>query len=191
MNATDVLEGLTKDELVRLMGAYVKNLLAIDGVWFQAVEAEEGMDAAMRYDVAAWERFSVTEGRRLKTFLGLPDRSGLEGLARALPLKSSSLFSEFSCDLQGDRLIFRIENCKTQQARAAKGLPYHPCKAVGQVEYEGLASVIDERIVCRCLSCYPDVTDDTCSCAWEFTLVEDAARGEAAADGAAGEGRDA
>ncbi|MEG0324869.1 MAG: DUF6125 family protein [Raoultibacter sp.] len=39
-------------------------------------------------------------------------------------------------------------------------------------EYEGFARTLDERIVCECLSCFPDITDETCSCSWKFTLVE-------------------
>ena len=32
------------------------------------------------------------------------------------------------------------------------------------------AKVIDDRITCRCISCYPDITDQGCACSWEFTL---------------------
>ena len=56
------------------------------------------------------------------------------------------------------------------KARHGKGLGYHPCKQVGVVEHPAFARGIDERLACTCLSCYPDVTDDTCSCAWRFTL---------------------
>ena len=62
--------------------------------------------------------------------------------------------------------------CRVQQARARKGMPYHPCKPVGIIEYGGFARAIDDRISCRCASCYPEVEDDTCSCKWEFTLDE-------------------
>ena len=49
-------------------------------------------------------------------------------------------------------------------------MPLHPCKRVGVIEYAGFARAIDERITCRCLSCYPEVTDESCACAWAFTL---------------------
>ncbi|HNX60409.1 MAG TPA: DUF6125 family protein, partial [Spirochaetota bacterium] len=44
------------------------------------------------------------------------------------------------------------------------------CKSVGIIEYSGFAKTIDDRIDCRCESCYPDITDDSASCIWEFTL---------------------
>ena len=59
-----------------------------------------------------------------------------------------------------------------QSARERKGMPFHPCKSVGIIEYGGFAKAIDPRIRCECVSCYPDVTDPTCRCKWKFTIDE-------------------
>ena len=83
----DTLRNLGKDELVELLEIYAKNLIALDGTWFQSLEREEGMDTAVRHDIEAWRRFSVSEARRIKKFLGLDERPGIEGLARALALR--------------------------------------------------------------------------------------------------------
>lgn len=77
----DTLRNLGKDELVELLEIYAKNLIALDGTWFQSLEREEGMDTAVRHDIEAWRRFSVSEARRIKKFLGLDERPGIEGLA--------------------------------------------------------------------------------------------------------------
>ena len=37
-------------------------------------------------------------------------------------------------------------------------------------QYDFVIGILDDKIKCRCISCYPDVTDDTCSCAWEFWI---------------------
>ena len=68
------LEELTKEQLEELVRIYARNLLALDGVWFQSVERGRGMDEAMAHDCAVWRRFTETEARRIKTFLGLPER---------------------------------------------------------------------------------------------------------------------
>ena len=81
------LEHLTKDELMDLVNVYSKNWLALDGLWFQSIEAEQGMDAAMRHDVDVWRVYTAIEARRLKQFLKLPERPGLEGLRRAMDLR--------------------------------------------------------------------------------------------------------
>lgn len=166
----DVLEDLSHDKLLALVRMYAKNAIALDGVWFQAVEHAEGMVAAMRFDIEAWDRFGRTEGRRIKKLLALGEHPGLEGLAAALPFRFQSTANEYSVTREADAVIYRIEACRVQKARERKGLGFHPCKEVGVVEHPSFARAIDDRVVCTCESCYPDVADETCSCAWRFTL---------------------
>ena len=164
------VEELSKEDLVRLLGEYSKLWLALDGVWFQSVEQAEGMDAAMFHDAMAWERFTVIEARRIKSFLGLGERSGLDGLEKALSLRFYANINEAAFKRVDGKLVYTMKKCRVQSARERKGLPYHPCKPVGEIEYGGFAKTIDDRITCRCLSCYPDVTDSGCCCKWEFSI---------------------
>lgn len=97
---------------------------------------------------------------------------GLQGLEKALTVGYSTLANKASIVWEDDALIYRIEVCRVQAARARKGMEFHPCKRVGIIEYQGFAQAIDSRIVCECVSCYPDITDETCSCAWKFTISE-------------------
>lgn len=172
MNNYDNLSTFTKDELIKLIGIYSKNWLAMDGVWFQSIESKLGMDEAMYHDAEAWKRFTVIEARRIKEFLGLPDNSGIEGLAKALKLRFYANINEDRIDIDGNTLTYSAVNCRVQTARARKGMPFHPCRSVGIIEYSGFAKVIDDRFTCECLSCYPDITDSSCCCKWRFTLIE-------------------
>lgn len=172
MKHNAALDALTKEQLIELIGAYSKNWLALDGVWFQSVEQKSGMDEAMYHDAQAWRRFTVIEAKRIKKFLGLPDRAGLEGLKKALSLRFYANINEDEIIIEGNTLLYRTLACRVQSARECKGMPFHPCKPVGEIEYAGFAQVIDPRITCECVSCYPDITDDTCACAWRFTLRE-------------------
>jgi hypothetical protein len=174
MTNTEILSSLSKEDLIELIRIYSKNWLAHDGVWFQSIERKSGMDEAMFHDEEAWRRFTVIEARRLKEFLKLDEHPGLKGLAQALALRFYGSINEYEIIFEGtDRLIFRNVDCRVQTARKSKGMPYHPCKSVGIIEYSGFAKTIDERITCRCLSCFPDMTDETASCVWEFTLNKD------------------
>ena len=170
MRANEELEKLSREELIELIGIYAKNWLAHDGLWFQAVERGHGMDEAMRVDEEAWRAYTVIEARRIKEFLKLPERPGLEGLARALRLRFYGSINEQRMEFLNGKLVYRNVDCRVQAARAKKGLPFHPCKSVGLIEYAGFAKTIDGRISCRCLSCYPDATESPTGCAWEFTL---------------------
>lgn len=174
MDRRELLSQYSKDELIDLLGIYAKNFLALDGTWFQSVEAREGMDAAMYHDGEAWRRYTVSEARRLKAFLGLGEHPGLEGLERALKLRlCANAHPEVEVRREGDAIICTVVRCRVQEARARKNMPWHPCKPVGQIEYGGFAKAIDERIDCACLSCYPEVTDPNCGCSWLFTLREE------------------
>lgn len=166
------LEKLSKDELIRLIKIYSKNWLALDGVWFQTIEQKLGMDEAMFHDKEAWSRFTVIEAKRIKKFLNLPENPGLDGLQRALALRFYANINEDEYILDDKKLIYRNVDCRVQSARKRKGMEYHPCREVGIIEYSEFARTVDSRISCRCLSCYPDITDETCCCAWEFTLNE-------------------
>ena len=172
MGNRDILENLSKDQLIELIDIYAKNWLALDGVWFQSVETADGMERAMFHDERAWERYTVIEARRIKKFLGLEKRPGLSGLERALRLRFYGSLNRDEFEYEAGRLIYTMRDCRVQSARRVKGMPYHPCRSVGIIEYSGFAREIDDRIECRCLSCYPEVTDGTCACRWEFTLVE-------------------
>lgn len=171
-NNYETLSHYSKDELIELIALYSKNWLAHDGVWFQAIEQKAGMDEAMHYDREAWRRFTVIEAKKIKAFLKLPERPGLDGLAKALRLRLYANINKDKIEIDGNTLIYTTIECRVQHAREQKGMPFHPCKSVGIIEYSGFGKTIDDRISCECMSCYPDITDSTCCCKWKFTLAE-------------------
>lgn len=168
-----LLDQLSKEQLKDLVEIYARNIYALDGVWFQSVEQRQGMDDAMEHDRNAWRRFTVTEARRIKNFLQLPERAGLEGLEKALSIRFSALANpKVEMLRSGQSLIYRVVDCRVQTARKGKAMPFHPCQSVGIIEHADFAKVIDDRIACETISCFPEVTDPSCACAWRFTLQE-------------------
>ena len=154
----ETLKNYSKEQLIELIEGYCKNWLAMDGVWFQSIERKYGMDEAMEHDCAIWEKFTVIEAKRIKTFL--------------IKLRLYANINRDEIITEGNTLIYRTTECRVQHARSSKNMPLHPCKAVGIIEYSGFAKTIDSRFTCECLSCYPDITDNTCHCAWKFTLKD-------------------
>ena len=124
------------------------------------------MEEAMYHDTEAWKRFTVIEAKRIKEFLGLQDNSGVDGLEKALRLRFYANLNADIIEKEGNTLIYTAVECRVQTARARKGMPFHPCKSVGIIEYTEFAKVIDSRFECECLSCYPDITDESCCCKW-------------------------
>ena len=161
---------LPREKLLELVGDYAKNWLAMDGVWFQAVEGKRGMDEAVAMDEEAWRRFTVIEAERIKAFLGLPDNSGIDGLRRALRFRLYAPLNRDEIEIVGNTLTYKVTSCRVQSARKRKNMDFHPCKSVGIIEYAGFARTIDSRFSTECVSCYPDLTEPSCACIWKFTL---------------------
>lgn len=164
---------LEKDDLLKLIDLYARNWLAMDGVWFQSIEKKFGMDEAIEHDQNAWRSFTVIEAKKIKTLLNLPDQAGIDGLKEALAYRMYANINEDEIIIEDNVLIYRTLDCRVQNARKRKGMEFHPCKSVGIIEYTYFAKTIDNRFACEAISCYPDITDDTCNCSWKFTLQAD------------------
>jgi hypothetical protein len=168
---TRILREMDKEQLIRILIDDAKNWLAHDGLWFQAVEADHGMEAAIKADRDAWERFTVIEAQRILERLGKKPGGGIPLLVEALNHRLYARLNLQECiEVTNNRAVFRMVDCRVQSARKRKGLPDFPCKSVGLVEYEGFARTIDPRIRTRCIACPPDPHPDEYWCAWEFTL---------------------
>jgi hypothetical protein len=163
-------EKMEREELEALLDSLGKLWLAMDGVWFQAVEALEGMDGAKAVNDACWTRFAPLEARRIKAVLGLPEGGGLAALEAALKHRFSSRISGVEIARDGAALTLRYVNCRVQSARRRKGLADYPCKSAGVAEFEGFAQGVDPRIETACLACPPDPLGEGEFCSWRFTL---------------------
>ena len=160
------------DELSRrILSDAAKNWLAMDGLWFQAVEQVYGMDAALAMDRKVWSQFAVIEARRIKERLSLPERGGLEALEIAFKNRLVSLLDKVEIKHPDKKtLIVTTKTCRGQAARERKSMAQFPCKSVGLIEFPVFARTIDARIITQCLSCPPDSLPGIPYCSWKFTL---------------------
>ncbi len=172
---------LDTTQLEALLDTLGKVWLAMDGVWFQAVEKLDGMEGAKQVNDACWNLFAPLEALRAKAVLGLPERGGLDALEAALAHRLHSRISEvaFSREAEDGRegegaLILGVLKCRVQAARRRKGLEDYPCKSAGMVEYGQFARFIDPRISTVCLACPPDALPEGTFCSWRFRLEDPA-----------------
>lgn len=166
-----ILRRLDRDKLLDLLEKLGVNWLANDGIWFQAIESELGMNDAKRTNDTCWTRYSPFEAIRIKRLLDLPEQGGIPALKKALGYRMYALVNRQSIvDVDDNTIIFQMNDCRVQAARKRKGLPDYPCKSVGLVEYPYFAKTIDSRFVTECLGCPPDKHPDDWFCAWKFTL---------------------
>jgi hypothetical protein len=165
------IKDLTADELRDWLRDAALNWLAHDGLWFRAVEEAYGLEAAIALDKKAWEAFTVIEAKRIMKRLGLEPGGGIPALVRALGFR---LYAHINVqevsEVSDRRCVFRMKDCRVQEARKRQGLAEFPCREVGLVEYAGFARTVDPRIETRCLHCPPDAHPADSWCSWEFSL---------------------
>ncbi len=166
----DQIQNLSHQELLRLIEVYAKNWLAHDGCWFLAAEEKYGMDAAMELDAKSWERFAVSEAKRIMKEFDIPSNGGLKALEKAFQYRLYAAINKQKIEwLDNNTMIFKMLECRVQKVRRQKNLPDFPCKQVGIVEFSQFAKTIDPRIKTKCIACPPDEVADF-FCAWKFTL---------------------
>ncbi|TSA14398.1 hypothetical protein D4R75_15830 [bacterium] len=163
-------DALSREDLLKLIQVYARNWLAHDGCWFQATEETFGLDSAIDLDTKAWNRFAVTEARRIMKEFDIPAGSGLKGLERALAYRLYAAINRQSVEwIDEHTMVFRMVECRVQKSRTEKNLPAFPCKSVGIVEFSQFARTVDGRITTQCVNCPPDPVGDS-FCAWRFSI---------------------
>jgi hypothetical protein len=166
----DFLRQLPSETMQQVMEQVSVSWLANDGIWFQAVEEDCGMNDAKRCNDTCWAIFSPVEAESIRHFLKLGPRPGLEGLKRALGFRLYAVINVQSIveETEGS-FVFQMNECRVQAARKRKGLEDYPCKTAGLVEYAYFARAIDPRIETECIGCPPDAHPEEGFCAWRFT----------------------
>ena len=121
------LEHLSREELMDLVNIYSKNWLALDGLWFQSIERKYGMDEAMFHDVEVWKVYTAIEARRIRQFLRLPERPGLEGLRQAMNLRFNAHHNRHElCSRTLIRWSFEPPIAAYRKPAPARGCPIIP-----------------------------------------------------------------
>ncbi|NOX47211.1 MAG: cytosolic protein [Chlorobi bacterium] len=165
---------LSEEKLKALRDGMAVNWLANDGVWFQAVELEHGMNDAKRCNDSCWAHFSPFEAWSVKRILGLSEKPGLDGLKKALQYRLYNFVNKQSfAEETENSFTFRMNECRVQVARKRKGLADYPCKSGGLAEYTTFAEAIDPRIKTKVIACPPDPHPVDYYCAWKFYIEEE------------------
>jgi hypothetical protein len=167
-----VVKDMSKNELRGLLEDASKNWIALDGLWFRAIEKKYGIETAIDLDKEVWELYTVIEARRIMKRLGIESGGGILALVQCLNFRLYVFINDQEVtEISETRCVFRMKSCRVQEARKRQSLPDFPCKSVGVIEYSLFAKTIDPRIKTKCLICPPDPHPSNVWCAWEFTLV--------------------
>lgn len=135
-------EDLPKETLVKLLGAYLRAVMAVDGWWFTGVEQAVGMEKALEIDCFVWERAGRAEGQRLKQALSLGDDATALATGFSLascPGPTSQLEME---QVSPTRLVYRVTECSPQKGRLRMGKDVFDCRGVCQAHFQSFAEAL-------------------------------------------------
>lgn len=166
-----VLSDKSREDLLIFIREIAKTWVAGDGLWFQAVEETDGMACAKKVNDLCWATFARLESFKILRFLGVTGRGGLDTLEKALRLRIYSSINSYSSEWDtAGSLLFRMTECRVQEARRRKGLADYPCKSAGITEYSEFALGINPEIITECVLCPPDEVPEGLFCMWKFSV---------------------
>jgi len=165
------LEKLPKKTLIELAKMYSQNWQALDGNWFGLVEAEFGLETAVRLDIKSWEKQAVLEAQRIKKVLKL-DKGGLPSVLTVLSFMSWQLASPlYEIEEESpQRVVFYYPHCAVHESRNKHNKTVFPCKTMKLELLSNIARVIEPRAKVICLNCPPDPPQQGFWCKWELSL---------------------
>ncbi|MFW3146542.1 MAG: DUF6125 family protein [Thermoplasmatota archaeon] len=168
-----LLKGLDDEKYAELTFMHLRNMWAVDGLYFLGIEERFGTEAATDIDANVWTIMGKIESRRLRKLLGLG--KDLDSMIKGLK------YSGWTMDLDDkewedtdDGIILRTINCRIQLTRRKDGLDVFPCKKVRWGFLKAFAREFDENIEVLCEQCPPDELEEGKWCQWRFRMREGA-----------------
>lgn len=166
----ELIENIPKEKLADFIFMHLRNMWAVDGLYYLGIEERYGTEVATEIDCFVWSVMGKIEARRIKTMFNITDTS-IDALITALQYSGWTMdLEDKQIDVQKNKAIIRNVKCRVQNTRIKKGLSEFACKPVRQGFLEAFAHEINPDISLTCVLCPPDDHPDDLWCEWEFTL---------------------
>jgi len=165
-----LIEAIPKGKIADFIFLHLRNMWAVDGLYYLGIEETQSTEAATEIDRKVWEVMGKIEARRLRKLFDISGSDipsmikGLRHSGWALDLEDKEIVVE------KDRAIVRNIQCRVQNTRIKKGLSEFGCKPVRWGFLKSFAKEFNSDIEVDCKVCPPDNHPDDLWCEWEFTL---------------------
>ena len=165
-----LIEGIPKNKLADFIFLHLRDMWAVDGLYYLGIEEKWGTQAATEIDTKVWEIMGKIEARRLKDLLGIKG-DDIPSAIKALQYSGWALdLEDKEIVVENDRAIIRNVKCRVQNTRFKKGLDEFGCKPVRWEFLKSFAKEFNPNIVVDCKVCPPDKHPKNLWCEWEFRL---------------------
>ncbi|MEA3558077.1 MAG: DUF6125 family protein [Candidatus Thermoplasmatota archaeon] len=168
----ELLKELSDDKYAELTFMHLRNMWAVDGLYYLGIEERFGTEAATEIDTFVWKVMGKIEARKLRRLLGLGD--DIDSMVRGLK------FSGWAMDLEDKEweetengMILRNVKCRVQDTRVRDGQGVFPCKKVRFGFLKEFARQFNENIEVQCDQCPPDELECGKWCQWKFMVKEE------------------
>jgi hypothetical protein len=167
-----LISEIPKEKLPDFIFLHLRDLWAVDGLYYIGIEEAFGTEAATEIDRKVWEVMGKIEARRLKELFGIKGNDipsvmkALRHSGWALDLEDKEIIVE---EMRG---IIRNVRCRVQNTRIKKGLSEFGCKPVRWGFLKAFAKEFNPNIIVECKVCPPDDHPNDLWCEWVFTLRE-------------------
>jgi len=166
-----MLSRVPKEKLLDLFFLHIRNLWRIDGLYFLGIEEKFGTNAATEIDANCWKLMGKIEARELRETFGIK-RNDLSSLLEILRNTSWALYqTKKEINVTKTSVVFRVTECRIQEARIRKGFGIFPCKQVRFGYLKSFAEELNPKIEVVCKVCPPDKKAEGFWCEWEFKLL--------------------
>jgi hypothetical protein len=167
-----LLHQLPKEKLIEYLFMHLRNLWAVDGLYYLGIEEHFGTETATMIDANVWVVMGKIEARKLKEFLGI-STTDIPSMMKAL------CYTTWALDLENKEIkvtqnhaVLRNLHCRVQTTRRDKGLKEFGCKPVRLGFLTAFAKEFNPDIVVSCTICPPDKHPKDLWCEWDFSLKE-------------------
>lgn len=149
---------------------HLRNMWAVDGLYYLGIEEKWGTEAATEVDRKVWEVLGKIEARKLKEFFDIKGND-IPSMMKALQYSGWALdLEDKEVVVEENRGIIRNVKCRVQNTRIKKGLDEFGCKPVRWEFLKAFAKEFNPDIVVNCNVCPPDKHPDDLWCEWEFKI---------------------
>ncbi|MBN1280057.1 MAG: hypothetical protein JXA00_00235 [Candidatus Thermoplasmatota archaeon] len=167
-----LLSEIPREKIPEYIFMQLRNLWAVDGLYYLGIEEAYGTEVATAIDAHVWEVMGKIEARKLKEFLGITS-TDIPSMMTALQYSAWGMdLEDKEITVKKDHAMIRNVKCRVQNTRRQKGLPEFGCKPVRFGFLKAFAKEFNPEIEVTCTVCPPDAHPETLWCQWEFSIKE-------------------
>ncbi len=165
-----LINELSKEQLADFIFLHLRNMWAVDGLYYLGIEEKFGTKAATEIDQKVWKIMGKIEARKLKELLAIKG-DDIPSMMKALQYSGWAMdLEDKEIIIENDRGIIRNVKCRVQNTRIKKGLNEFGCKTVRWGFLKSFAKEFNLNIEVDCKVCPPNNHPENLWCEWEFRM---------------------